>query len=255
MAAGRRGKVFSLRLTPEERARLEGQCAHDAGPKSLGPYLVWKAQHPSSGNTRDALERTTEARILRPAGEVLPAPAGRIILDLCGGSGSWSAPYRAAGYDLRVVTLPAMDVRTYVPPDGVHGILCAPPCTEFSLAKNGQRRDFVRGMECVNACLRIVQQARPLWWALENPVGLLGDFLGVPRDVFQPHDFGDAWTKRTALWGDFALPKRGPFVQPLGGGPPCETCTGERGTLHCSNSEHRAITPRGFAQAFFEANP
>ena len=34
-----------------------------------------------------------------------------VILDLCGGTGSWSAPYREAGYDVRVVTLPDMDVR------------------------------------------------------------------------------------------------------------------------------------------------
>ena len=30
----------------------------------------------------------------------------KIILDLCGGTGSWSKPYRAAGYDVRVITLP-----------------------------------------------------------------------------------------------------------------------------------------------------
>ena len=31
---------------------------------------------------------------------------GKIILDLCGGTGSWSKPYRDAGYDVRVITLP-----------------------------------------------------------------------------------------------------------------------------------------------------
>lgn len=30
----------------------------------------------------------------------------KIILDLCGGTGSWSKPYRDAGYDVRVITLP-----------------------------------------------------------------------------------------------------------------------------------------------------
>ena len=28
----------------------------------------------------------------------------KIILDLCGGSGAWSAPYKAAGYDVRLIT-------------------------------------------------------------------------------------------------------------------------------------------------------
>lgn len=180
-----------------------------------------------------------------------------MVLDLCAGSGAWSIPYEAAGYDVRPVTLPE-DVRTYRPPDGVWGVLAAPPCDQFSIARNGHSspRDFVRGMETVNACLRIVQQTRPRWWALENPVGLLSRWLGTPRDVFDPCDFGDPWTKRTALWGDFATPARGPYVEPLGGGPLCELCDpGRRRTSWCSSRAHRAVTPAGFARAFFEANP
>lgn len=34
----------------------------------------------------------------------------KIILDLCGGTGSWSAPYKANGYDVRVITLPEYDL-------------------------------------------------------------------------------------------------------------------------------------------------
>lgn len=34
----------------------------------------------------------------------------KIILDLCGGTGSWSKPYRDAGYDVRVITLPRYDL-------------------------------------------------------------------------------------------------------------------------------------------------
>lgn len=49
----------------------------------------------------------------------------RVILDLCGGSGAWSAPYKKAGYDVHLVTLPDQDVRTYKVPDNVHGILAA----------------------------------------------------------------------------------------------------------------------------------
>ena len=59
----------------------------------------------------------------------------KIILDLCGGTGSWSKPYRDAGYDVRLVTLPDDDVRLYAPPKDVWGILAAPPCTEFSRAQ------------------------------------------------------------------------------------------------------------------------
>ncbi len=191
-----------------------------------------------------------------------------VILDLCGGSGSWSQPYRDAGYDVRLVTLPEHDVRTYVPPAGVRGILAAPPCTEFSPARHGSRSrrpggtiiprppDHITGMETVNACMRVILQARPVWWALENPVGALGAYLGTPRDTFEPCDFGDPWTKRTALWGEFNLPTRGPFVEPLGGGPFCAVCDPtRRRTSWCNNAAHRAVTPAGFARAFFEANP
>lgn len=40
----------------------------------------------------------------------------KIILDLCGGTGSWSKPYKEAGFDVQVITLPDYDVRTYTPP-------------------------------------------------------------------------------------------------------------------------------------------
>lgn len=35
---------------------------------------------------------------------------GKIILDLCGGTGSWSKPYRDAGYDVKIITLPHYDL-------------------------------------------------------------------------------------------------------------------------------------------------
>jgi len=56
----------------------------------------------------------------------------KIILDLCGGTGAWSKSYKDAGYDVRLITLPAYDVRTYIPPDNVYGILAAPPCTHLA---------------------------------------------------------------------------------------------------------------------------
>lgn len=168
-----------------------------------------------------------------------------MILDLCAGSGSWSQPYERAGYNVVHVTLPKADVRDFIPPANVWGVLAAPPCDQFSLARNGHpvERNFFGALEVVLACLRIIALAKPQWWALENPVGLLGRWLGTARDVWEPYEFGDAWTKRTALWGAFALPARGPFVVPTAS------------AMDRPTAAERAITPPGFARAFFEANP
>ena len=56
----------------------------------------------------------------------------KIILDLCGGTGSWSLPYKENGYDVRVITLPENDVREYHPPKNVYGILAASSCICFT---------------------------------------------------------------------------------------------------------------------------
>ena len=150
----------------------------------------------------------------------------KIILDLAGGTGAWSDPYRRAGYDVRLITLPDNDVCDYEPPDNVYGILAAPPCTEFSFAKSNSKypRDMRKGMETVQSCLRIIWQCQydlptPLakktnlvFWALENSFGLLRRFLGHAVLVFNPFDFGDPHQKKTCLWGFFNEPKKNPVA-------------------------------------------
>ena len=64
----------------------------------------------------------------------------KIILDLCGGTGSWTRYYPKKDYDVRVITLPDNDVRTYEPPKNVYGILAAPPCTMFSFARMSAKK-------------------------------------------------------------------------------------------------------------------
>lgn len=131
----------------------------------------------------------------------------KIILDLCGGTGSWSKPYREAGYKVQVIDLErGDDVRLYIPPRRVYGILAAPPCTHFSAsgarwwAEKGNLA-LAEGLSVVDACLRIIYQAKPKFWALENPVGRLTHYLGKPKLIFNPCDYGDPYTKKTCLWG------------------------------------------------------
>jgi len=177
----------------------------------------------------------------------------RIILDLCGGTGAWSQPYLDAGYDVRVITMPAYDVRLSIPPSEVHGILAAPPCTH--LAGSGARwwqekgeRALLESLSIVDACLRVIIATRPVFWCLENPVGRLSRFLGEPVLRFNPCDYGDPYTKKTCLWGDFNIPPQKP-IKPKQGSkmhrlPPSE-----------DRRMFRSITPPGFAKAFFKANP
>ena len=200
-----------------------------------------------------------------------------IILDLCGGSGSWSKPYVEAGYDVRLVTLPEHNVLTYQPPEDVHGVLAAPPCTEFSVLNciaAPRERKPDEWLKVVMACLRIVNLCRPDWWAMENPVGYLREYMGYPRMTFQPWEYGDPWTKRTDLWGTFTpptkvykhwedVPNKLPLYTRPGRGKPnfaylhksAQKLIPQLAWAHPeTDADFRAITPPGFAKAFFEAN-
>jgi len=175
----------------------------------------------------------------------------KIILDLCGGTGSWSKPYKEAGYDVRNITLPEYDVRTYIPPDNVYGILAAPPCTHLSSSgarwfKDKGIQALLEALSVVDACLRIIWRCSPVFWALENPVGRLSKYLGKPLMYFHPY-YGDPWTKKSCLWGNFKIPERNPVIPNKKSKIHYMPPSPERGIL-------RSITPQGFSLAFFEAN-
>lgn len=169
----------------------------------------------------------------------------KIILDLCGGTGSWAKPWLEAEYKVITITLPDYSVLNYhndgiwisftsitdkpriaVKVKDIVGILAAPPCTMFSFARTNAKkpRDLREGMECVRACLDIIwsikeikqetgKKTLPLkFWALENPYhGFLTQFLGKPALTFDPWEFGDGYQKRTALWGHFNEPIKNPI--------------------------------------------
>lgn len=231
----------------------------------------------------------------------------KIILDLCGGTGSWSKPYKDAGYDVRVITLPDWDVmrvtfekkyfyfQSITEEDryqsfnynDIYGILAAPPCTMFSDARTNAKtpRDLMGGFMIVRACLNIIYQCQyktisdqqkysPLkFWALENPwYGRLKWFLGNPIFIFSPWEFGDAYKKKTAIWGYFNQPIKTHTSEN-------EVLTVEQIEKHKTNSQQlpkfdymaskdihpemfgkltrqarRSITPQGFALAFYKEN-
>ncbi len=193
----------------------------------------------------------------------------KTILSLCDHSGTWSEPYSQAGYNvIRVDLKHGQDVRLMTVPDiPVHGVLAAPPCTCFAVSGNRWKRsdaDMTEALSVADACIRLVTACNPVWWALENPVGKLRRYLGEPAFYFDPCDFGDygeAYTKRTCLWGRFTSPKprnRLRPVNPKSGHHSQDAFILSQGKTLGRNdkkSSVRSVTPKGFAQAFFEANP
>ena len=215
----------------------------------------------------------------------------KVILDLCGGTGSWSKPYEDAGYMRYIITLPKYDVTKvdfnthsleFIRQDAycrdsltilyedIHGILAAPPCTEFSLAKGAAQRDFSSAMKTVKACLEIIWHCRihgkPKFWAMENPVGFLRQFIGKPSFTFEQWQFGDFGVKPTDLWGYFVSPTlivkqkpkdlstEYPNGRVNGRGMSIPKCPPEYRHLKLNRAAVRAITPSGFAQAFYKSN-
>lgn len=183
----------------------------------------------------------------------LQLQGSRIIYDLCGGTGSWSKPYRDNGYTVRLIdTKDGNDIRwLHKPRESVHGVLAAPPCTHLSrcgaqywFEKDNDGRTLEH-IAIMDACIRFIFAVNPVFWALENPIGRMVEFLGEPIFKFDPCDFGDPWTKRTWLWGKFNRPKTKPCDSPI----QINVTETQRRT-----ATERSITPPGFAAAFFEAN-
>lgn len=64
-------------------------------------------------------------------------------------------------------------------------------------------------MKLVRECQRIIKEANPKFWVIENPAtGVLKQYLGQPTYSYEPWWYGSPWTKRTALWGQFNIPPR-----------------------------------------------
>ena len=187
----------------------------------------------------------------------------KIILSLFDYSGNWPKFYKENGYEVFQVDIKlgidimSLDKDDY-PFEKVHGVLAAPPCTDFagSGAQYWKAKDedgrTAASLALIDKTLEIIDLFKPEWWALENPVGRLQKLrpqLGNPW-YFQPHWFGDPWTKKTGLWGNFnkELPRNevepdpNSWIMKLGG-------KSER------TKELRSMTPLGFAKAFYLANP
>lgn len=133
----------------------------------------------------------------------------KIILHLCADLGSDSRFYQIDDNYEVIMIGEKIGVENYHPPQNVHGVIANPVCTEFSTAGGFDKcGDLEKGMFLVNHCLRIIKECNPEWWAMENPAkGRLKEVIGKPAAVYQPWQYGSPWTKQTALWGNFVMPK------------------------------------------------
>lgn len=191
--------------------------------------------------------------------------AGKTILSLFDESGVWSAPYVRAGYDVIQLDLQngvdiselTLETMHEAAIDEVHGILAACPCTHFAnsgarwFAEKDQSGVTQEAIDLVHLTLGMVSYYEPEFWAIENPMGRIRRLCGLPapRLYFQPHHFGDPYTKRTQLFGYFnahlptsnVFPHEGSRTHKLRGDVP-------------EQKKLRSLTPEGFAYAFYMAN-
>lgn len=207
----------------------------------------------------------------------------KLIWDLCGGTGAWSRFYyeNSDEYVVRMVDPRAdrspMDYRYSVQelldnirrwhglPE-VYGILGAFPCKQFTRSgarwwpEKDKHQPWLLAQAIDNAVtvLSVIDLIKPTqFWCLENPAGRAPRVvpgLGKWKMTFQPNEYGgwlnppgDAYTKRTCLYGDFNPPQKKPVPAVEGSRMVKMRVSDDRDLL-------RAITPSGFARGFYEAN-
>jgi len=198
------------------------------------------------------------------------------LLSLFDYTGNWSNPYRLAGWETLQIDLAlGQDILNWdyqqFTPDHFSGILAAVPCTAYarSGATHWKEKDEKGVTDYFDSLTRktieIIDYFRPglKFWVIENPVGRIAkrvpELAKFRLYAFNPCDFGDAYTKKTILYGEFSpwlihrpvkpiVPKKGShsidaFLMPAG-----------KNLRFHERAALRSQTPLGFAQAFYQAN-
>lgn len=206
----------------------------------------------------------------------------KIILHLCADTGTDTKPYADdPAYEVRLIGK-EIGIENYHVDEPIYGIIANPVCLEFSTARsNGKARNPDEGMFLVDECFRIVNEAMYFaelkFYVIENPArGVLHKYLGAPVAKYEPWYYGSPWTKQTALWGDFNMPKRvydkwedvpkNPKLYVRPGRPKPSLAFMHKSAQRLipefdvfeqvdSDMEFRSMNSQKFAQAFKEANP
>lgn len=213
--------------------------------------------------------------------------ANETIMSLFDVTGTWSQPWRDAGYNVVQFDIKngddLMDFGAWMArveeeiAEGrpIVGVIGGPPCTSFAVSgaqwwksqhdvestemvekKYGTwaTQFFKRPIDYANTLVAvmkmIVEQSNPQFYAMENPVGRIAEQNALPKPTltFDPSNFGDPYTKQTQLWGEFNPHLPTANVEPTLGSLVHKL----RGDVEEQKAK-RSETPPGFAYAFFIA--
>ena len=199
----------------------------------------------------------------------------RIVISLFDHATNMVAPWANAGFlcycvDLRhppgeqhegnIIRIGA-DVREWLPPfSEVAAVFAFPPCTDVAVSGARWFQDkgigsLIEALQFFEAAVRIGEWTKAPYM-IENPVSTVSSYWRKPNFAFDPCDYGgyltppgDAYTKRTCLWtgNGFVMPKTKRVV-------PIEGSRMHRLRPSADRGARRSATPKGFAQAVFEAN-
>jgi hypothetical protein len=134
------------------------------------------------------------------------------VLDLCTQFASETKAFKDRGHEIVTLGIEGdvnikCDVRQYFPSidDKYDFIIAHPPCTEFSKAnwRLGKYKDRKPDTSIFDACFRIINTLKPIYWMIENPQGAARHFIGKPTITIKYGDYGHYCMKQTDLWGEF----------------------------------------------------
>lgn len=177
------------------------------------------------------------------------------VVDLFCGGGGFSEGFRRAGFDVVYAADKASDaVETYrlnhpdaetveadvtdltgdVLPEDIDVLIGSPPCTEFSMAKEGGNGDIDEGLRLVGEFLKLVIETDPEYWIMENVPRLeehldqvigyeqlpmldrLNGQLEIPiKEVLDSSEYRTPQRRRRLFSGDFPLPRPRGHIQTL----------------------------------------
>jgi hypothetical protein len=178
----------------------------------------------------------------------------------------------------------AIEIRDLITSGRVAAVFAFPVCTDLAVSgtarwatKRAADRNFqAKAMQLVHEC-RMIGELSGAPWMLENPVSAVSSIWRKPDHTFHPNEYGgylpeddahpmypdyfpprDAYGKKTCIWsgGGFVMPakRQVDVADGQSDGQGQSKAHNKLGGRSLKTKNIRSATPRGFAQAVFQAN-